>query len=185
MVSRTFYTFWQRYWCIPVYIVLAAFIVYAVRHIQPLYIGYIPRYLRVVADLAFFLVALVVAINIVQKLSLPLYGRWLREKFPESDVIVETTKEGIVMAYGETRWLVGYADVRQIMVSKTLIGFIVGASVIHLPLRAFGSISDAHAMIRDVFAKISESARRQSLKQRDLREIISASPGAAGEPERS
>jgi hypothetical protein len=173
MAARTVFTFWQRYWCILLYVALAVLLVYLIGLLQQLLWPHLPGNVIRAAGLVCFVALFFVCAFLINKASAPLYARWLRTRHPEREVVFQLDDEGLQLESGQTRTKVGYSGIQQIVIDKQLIGFVVGVSVLYLPLRAFASQDGAHALVRHVFAKVDQRARERSLEQRAIREIVS------------
>lgn len=174
LAASSVYTFWQRYWCIPVYLVVAVLLASFIRQAEPIYLSYFPVPFRRWIGLATFLVLFFFCLRIIQRAAMPLYARWLRERWPSRNISFSLGPDGIDIEDGKSSAMIAFSDIDQVVVGRNLIGFMRGGTMAYIPMRALSSPSDVKALVRQVLERLGDKARERSLQHRAIRDMVLA-----------
>ncbi|RAZ82833.1 hypothetical protein DPM33_34175 [Mesorhizobium hawassense] len=173
LATRNVFSFWQRYWCWPVYLLLGV----AVGWFFGWFWAYLGRSmgkaggLAVSAPVAFALYF--IGARLIMGLARRLGVRWLRQRRTETPVVFSMEADGLQWKSAHSLMKLGFPAIDQMYETEKLIGFVSAASAPYVPKRAFRSPDDSRTFVRDVFKRLSDEAKQRSLKQNSIRVAVS------------
>lgn len=173
MSRKAFSTSWYVLWALlAVYIAaIAALIVFdrAVTRWQAS-LG-LPSYFAFVAIVVLFIAAV---------LALRRYGRQLMKSRANFDDTVRFRKDegGLRFATSEIEYYIRWPGISQVLMDRDDVAVSHGGLFFLIPSSAFKDLAERDALIRDVFARLSDKARERS--EKFVRPILVAATSRAG-----
>jgi hypothetical protein len=170
--ARSIFRFWQRHWCVPFYLILGIAVGFSFPAIWRFLAQHLDRVPAGFAALAICIAAYVVGIRILSSVARRLTAKWLRERQIERPTVFSVNADGLQWESGQSVMKLAFGDIDQIFESEPLVGFITGGVCLFVPKRAMRSPNQRLDLIRKVYDRLGDAAKKRSAKQASVRAAI-------------
>ncbi|WP_376702033.1 YcxB family protein [Mesorhizobium sp. ISC25] len=171
--ARNAFSFWQRYWCWPVYLLLGLAVGWFLGWSWAHWGRSLGRVGGLAASASIAFLLYFAGAKLVMRLARRLGIRWIRQRRTETAVVFSIEADGLQWKGAHSLMKLGFPDIDQIYETERLVGFVSAGSAHYVPKRAFGSSDESRTFVRDVFQRLSDDAKQRSLKQNSVRVLVS------------